>query len=99
MKLRFDEFARLESPAEVVIHSLAEALYQVTVSVDGEERLLAENDGSAFRCYSVQQAREALQLMPVASLRLRQRSAYDEMVGQPLREQDNTLEVPLALEQ
>ena len=60
--------------------------------------MLAENDGSVFRRRALSQVREALQLLPVAKLSLRQSSAYDEMIGQPLREADNTLEVPLALD-
>jgi hypothetical protein len=37
-------------------------------------------------------------MLPLAALSLRQQSPYDEMVGQPLRQQDNTLEVPLSLD-
>jgi hypothetical protein len=40
--------------------------------------------------------RETLQLLPVSSLVLRQFSAYDEMVGQPPRAEDNLLEIPLS---
>lgn len=98
MKLTFNAFAQLEEPARVVIHSLEQALYQVSVEVGGKTHLLAENSGKIFRCHSLQQAREALQTLPVASLTLRHESAYDEMVGQPVREADNALEVPLSLE-
>ena len=82
----------------MIIHSLEQALYQVTLEVDGEERLLVEKDGRTFRRHSLQQVREALQTLPVASLRLRQQSAYDEMIGQPAREGSNVLEVTLSLE-
>ena len=99
MKLTFKAFSQLAEEVPVVIHSLEQALYQVTVVIDGEERLLVENDGKTFRRHTLQQVREALQSMPVASLVLRQQSAYDEMIGQPLRETSNALEVPLSLEQ
>ena len=99
MKLTFTEFAKLKEPADVVIHSLEQALHQVTVDIAGKRHLLIENSGKTFRCHSLQQAREALQLLPVASLTLRQQSAYDEMVGQPVREQGNALQVPLSLKQ
>ncbi len=98
MKITFAEFARLEQPADVVIHSLDQALYQVTITIDDSTYLLAENDGKTFRCHSLQRAREVLQNMPVASIVLRQLSAYDEMIGQPVRDQGNTLEIPLSLE-
>ena len=97
--MTFKAFAQLAQPAAAVIHSLEQALYQVTVVIGGEEHLLVENDGKTFRRHNLQQVREALQAMPVASLVLRQQSAYDEMIGQPLRETSNALEVPLSLEQ
>ncbi|KAA1190080.1 hypothetical protein F0M18_13525 [Pseudohalioglobus sediminis] len=98
MKITFAEFTRLEQPVPVVIHSLEQALYQVTITIDDSTYLLAENNGKTFRCHSLQRAREALQTMPVASIVLRQLSAYDEMIGQPVRDQGNTLEIPLSLE-
>lgn len=82
----------------MIIESLELALYQVKVRVDGEEKLLVDNDGKAFRRRNLQQVREALQLMPIATLHLRHCSAYDEMIGQPLREGSNALQVPLSFE-
>lgn len=82
----------------MVVHSLSQALYQVTVAIEGGEYLLTENDGKPLRRYSLMAMREALQDLPVGSLSLRQRSAYDEMIGQPGGGHDNTLEVNLALE-
>ena len=70
----------------------------MTLEADGQEHLLVEKDGSTFRRHSLQQVREALQTLPVASLRLRHQSAYDEMIGQPAREGSNALEVTLSLE-
>ena len=99
MKISFEEFTRLAAPVPVVIHSLDQALYQVTLVIDEREHLLVENNGKTFRRHSLQQVREALQTLPVASLVLRQQSAYDEMIGQPVREGSNALEVPLSLEQ
>ena len=98
MKLTLAKFAQLENSAAVVIHSLDQALYQVTVIVGDEPCLLVENSGRTFKCHSLQQARDALQSMPVASIVLRHQSPYDEMVGQPVRQQDNTLEVTVSHE-
>jgi hypothetical protein len=96
MKLSLVEFAQFEDPVPVVIYSLERALYQVMVVVDGREKLLVEESGRTFRRHNLQQVREMLRLLPVSSLVLRQFSAYDEMVGQPPRAEDNLLEIPLS---
>lgn len=98
MKITFRQARALSSPARAVIRSLDQALYQVTLVVDGRERLLTEDNGRVFRRHSLLEVREALQALPLDSAVLRQDSAYDEMIGQPGREGDNTLEVPLSLE-
>ena len=98
MKLSFSDLLRRGKPATVVVHSLDQALYQVTVAVDGRDYLLTENDGRTFRRHSLTAVREALQLLPVDKITLRQESTYDEMIGQPSRDCDNALEVPLSLE-
>ncbi|MEM1110808.1 MAG: DUF6482 family protein [Pseudomonadota bacterium] len=98
MKLPFKQFRALE-PCDVIVHSLDQALYQVIVMRDNREHLLVEDDGRPFRRHSLQEVVEVLRLMPVASALLRQRSAYDEMIGQPPREGDNVMELPLHLDQ
>jgi hypothetical protein len=98
MKLTVEQFSSLEEPVPVVVHSIEQALYQVTVLIDGAEHLLVENSGRTFRRHSLQQVREALQTLPVASITLRQVSAYDEMIGQPAREHSNALSIPLSLD-
>ncbi len=97
MKISIDEFAALRHAVAVVIHSLDPALYQVTVAIEGQERLLVGSDGRPLRSRSLAQLRDVLARFPVASLMLRQQSAYDEMIGQAPREGPNILEVPLAL--
>jgi hypothetical protein len=99
VKITFAEVARRIEPVHVIIHSLDQALYQVTLVIDEREHLLVENDRSPFRRHSLQAVREALQTLPMASVVLRQQSAYDEMIGQPPREGSNVLEVSLSLEQ
>lgn len=99
MKISFQEVAALEEPVEMIVYSLDQALYQVMVVVAGSECLLTENSGKTFRRHALSQVREALQVLPLAKLTLRQQSAYDEMIGQPARQTDNTLEVPLSLAQ
>jgi len=98
MKMSFSEFSVLNVAVPVIIHSLDQALYQVTVEREGREYLLVENNERTFRRHSLNEIREALRNMPIASLVLRQRSAYDEMIGQVPREAENTLEIPLSLD-
>ncbi|MEP5569311.1 MAG: DUF6482 family protein [Halioglobus sp.] len=98
MKISLDALSRLDRPVSAVIHSLEQALYQVTVTINGDSFLLTENSGVILRRHSLQRVRELLRDMPIESLKLRHQSAYDEMIGQPIRTQDNTLEVSLSLD-
>ena len=97
MAITIEDFTRLEQPAAVIIHSLDRALYQVTVLQHGREQLLVAGCGRPFRSHNLQQVRETLQGMPVSSIALRQQSAYDEMIGQPARQEANTLELAVPL--
>jgi len=97
MKITFAELISQNLPRTLVVHSLDQALYHVTVLIDDREVLLAEDNGKVFRRHSLQEVREILRLLPVERLSLRQQSAYDEMIGQPPRAGDNTLEVPLSI--
>ena len=97
MKLTWKEFSAMDQPAPVIIDSLDQALYQVVVIINAREYRLIDDNGRTFRRHNLQQVREALQLMPVKSITLRHRSAYDEMIGQPTRQAPNTLEVPVAI--
>ena len=99
MAITLDHFARLAKAVPIVVHSLEQALYQVTVLTETGEQLLVTKDGRALRSRNLQSLRATLQGMPVASATLRHQSPYDEMIGQPLREAANTMEVPLAWEQ
>ena len=96
MKLALSDLARSGGPFDVVVHSLDQAPYQATVCLHGREHLLLGADLRPLRTHSLQAMREALAALPVRHLSLSQRSAYDEMIGQPAREGANTLAVPLA---
>lgn len=95
MKLTLDEFAALPAPAAVTIHSLERSLYQVTVSLPRGPHVLVDADGRTVRHRDLQRTREMLRTLPVSSITLQQRSAYDEMIGQPPRERDNALSLSL----
>lgn len=98
MRLTINEFAALPNAVDVTIHSLEQALYQVTVSLAAGPHLLVDKKRKTIRTRSLQQMREILQVLPVGTITLRHESAYDEMIGQPPRESSNALEVKLSHE-
>ena len=96
MTISLTELGARQGPFRATVHSFERSLYQVTVCVDGREHLLLEESGRTFRRRSINAVREALAEVALEELVLRQESAYDEMIGQPVRQQDNALVVPLA---
>lgn len=80
---------------KVIIHSLDCALYQVSVLIKGQELYLTDEKGKFLRSHNKLSLQALFEGLPVRQMVLRQQSAYDEMVGQPLREADNFLEVPI----
>ena len=57
MKILWRELLAREEPVAAVIHSLDQALYQVTVETSAGPQLLLAEGGRPFRCHSLQQAR------------------------------------------
>jgi len=98
MKLTLKEFSKSSALLPVIVHSIDMAGYQATVIKDGHEYLLIAKNGKPLRHQSLMHMREALKSMPVASLVLQHQSAYDEMINQPQRHQQNTLEVPISMD-
>ncbi|GAK87744.1 hypothetical protein JCM19238_5354 [Vibrio ponticus] len=80
---------------KLVVHSLDMSLYQVSVEVDGEEHFITDDQGKMLRAFSIVELQKQCANLKADKWVLRQQSAYDEMVGAPIRQQDNTLEVPL----
>ena len=80
---------------KLVIHSLDLALYQVSVVVDGEEHFVTDDKGYLLRAFSIVELQKQCRRLKAKQQVLRQQSAYDEMVGQPVRGSSNLLEVPL----
>lgn len=80
---------------KVIIHSLDCSLYQVSVLIEGQELYVTDQQGKLLRSNNKLSLQALFEGLPYRTMVLRQQSAYDEMVGQPLREADNFLEVPL----
>lgn len=80
---------------KVIIHSLDLSLYVCSVIIDNEEHYLVGKDGLPIKAFNKLEIQALFEKLNVQLIVLRQQSAYDEMVGQPPREADNTMEVPL----
>lgn len=89
---KLEKFVYLD---KLVVHSLDLSLYQVSVEVDGQEHFITDDEGKLLRAFSVVELQKKCANLKANKWVLRQQSAYDEMVGAPIRQQDNTLEVPL----
>ncbi len=91
---------QLESLAEidtVIIHSLTPMLYQGTALIDGQELLVTDSQGKALKSFNLMEIQVMLARLPLNHLWLRHQSAYDEMIGQTVRETSNQLQVRLSL--
>lgn len=82
---------------KVVIHSLYPSLYQASVFDGDTEYYVAASDGNLLRGFNVLSMQGLFANLPVNQMVLQQYSAYDEMVGQPIRVKSNVLEVPLSI--
>jgi hypothetical protein len=96
MPISLADFTALETPADVIIHSLDRSLYQVEILVTGDGQRLVDDAGRTLRWRSLSEARNALFGLPVATLTLHHVSAYDEMIGQPPKPHSNLLAVSLS---
>lgn len=95
MKITMRELRKHKAIEKVIIHSLDMCLYQASAIVEGKEYYLADKQGKLLRSFNILEFQAMFQGLPVGNVVLRQQSAYDEMVGQPIRQQSNAIEVPL----
>lgn len=79
---------------KVTVHSLDMSLYQVSVWIDNIEFYVKDSNGQLLRANSPVEIQKRLDGIEYLQMVLRQESAYDEMVGQPVRGSSNALEVP-----
>lgn len=98
MKITLQELAKLGVIDKLVIESVDLSLYIARAVVADEERLVTDRHGATLKTRNLLEMKQQLAGLNMAQLVLRQRSAYDEMVGQPQRDCDNALEVGLSAE-
>jgi len=96
VKITLQQLQHSVGLARVVIHSLDFSIYLAYADFGGDPLLVTEADGKPLRTHNITAMKQRLAAVPVPALFLRHQSAYDEMVGQPVRAGDNSLEVPLS---
>lgn len=95
------ELNQIYSIDSVEIHSHDSSIYTVRMHIDKQYYRLLEQNNKPYQRRSVEQVKKDLidanSNRHIGSLALIHQSAYDEMVGQPPREEANRLTVPLAI--
>jgi len=94
MKVSLNELDH-ESVTRVVIESVDLSLYIAHVWVGDVERILTDHHGKVLKTRNLLEMQRTLRKRLNCDFFLRQRSAYDEMVGHDYPANDNCMELPL----
>ena len=81
--------------ARVVIESVDLSLYIAHATMGEEERVITDRRGRVLKTRNLLEMQRALRKKLACDFFLRQRSAYDEMVGHQHQAADNCMELPL----
>jgi hypothetical protein len=95
MKINIEELHRCQPLATVIIRSLDLSLYHAVAVIDGREHLISDGAGKPLRYHSIMGFKRRLAGFNIKQMLLQQHSAFDEMIGQPPKQQANTLQVPM----
>ncbi|MEQ8514476.1 MAG: DUF6482 family protein [Chromatocurvus sp.] len=80
---------------QLVVESVDLSLYIAQVVIDGVPRLVVDSAGKPLRTRNLLSMKRHFSGVHVDACLLRQRSAYDEMIGHSWQAADNTLEIPM----
>ncbi|RDL42679.1 hypothetical protein DN730_18410 [Marinomonas piezotolerans] len=94
--MKWSELDELDVIDVVRVHSLAANLYQLSVIINGQEHFVEDRLGRPITSHNKLELQNLFKHKNVEKMVLYHRSAYDEMVGQPVGE-GNILEVPLGI--
>lgn len=86
---------RLRGAEKLIVESVDLSLYIAMAVVDGRECLVTTGDGRPLRTRNLLDMKRELAGIAAPERVLRQRSAYDEMIGHSWQAADNALELPL----
>lgn len=92
--MTLSELAKISSIEKVCIHSLESNLYQLSIISDGEEHYITDQKGHFVTSHNKLDLQQIFHHKHVDKMVLCHESAYDEMVGLPVG-QNNVLEVPI----
>ena len=93
MKITLDECLSLKRIEKVVINSYEQSLYLVSVILNDEERFVTDERGNFLKSFNKLELQKLFSNSSVTKMVVRHKSAYNEMIGLPNQEEDNTLEV------
>ena len=83
---------------EVIIESVDLSLYIAHARIAGQEHVIADRQGKVLKTRNLLEMQRILRRVVTCEFFLRQRSAYDEMVGHAHQAVDNIMELPLGRE-
>lgn len=89
------ELKKIQCFDKVKLHSLESNLYQLSVVINGQEDYILTENGRFLTSHNKLELQSFFRGKQVSAMVLCHQSAYDEMVGQPLKAVGNTLEVPI----
>ena len=97
MKVSVGDLGKLCN-TEVIIESVDLSLYIAHARIAGQEHVIVDSQGKVLKTRNLLEMQRMLRRAVTCEFFLRQRSAYDEMVGHVHQAADNTMELPLGRE-
>ena len=97
MKVNVEDLESLDV-SEVVIESVDLSLYIAHALIAEQEHVISDRKGIVLKTRNLLEMQRLLRKAVTCELYLRQRSAYDEMVGHSHRAVDNIMKLPLGRE-
>ncbi len=97
MKVAINKLVSLDI-SSVVIESVDLSLYIAHVRVGDNEHVITDRQGKVLKTRNLLEMQRLLRKAVSCEFFLRQRSAYDEMVGHAHQAADNSMELPLGRE-
>ncbi|MBQ4812768.1 hypothetical protein J8M20_15525 [Pseudoalteromonas luteoviolacea] len=94
MKITLAALYDIQPVTKFVANSLDVALYQLIACVGEAEYIVVDKEGDAIRARNPLALQKLVRHIAYHQMTIRHQSAYDEMIGQPVRKSSNQLEVP-----
>lgn len=96
MSMRLEKLKKYFVIDKLIYHSVDLSLYMVSAIIDGKEHYITDNKNVHLKAPNLVSLQKLLQGIEAAETVLRHTSPYDEMIGAPIKQSSNTLEVPLS---